>query len=253
MSLADDLNGEDDDGFGPGSDLVLSFLGVIILLIGIVRVVGWPQSVPVLPPPPPPPGPVSPEELAAANKRIQDLERYIARMKRRAVAFRFDGTSAAFFTFGSARLTEPAQKLIAGSTLTIGRKALEMDANQIEIIGYASPEPSNVADYDTNLDLSTARAEAVTHFLAKRGIPYECMSVRGVGRGRSQLLYDMYLWKRPGTRIQDWDALFPGAAGREFQAGIENDLAEERRVDIIVSSDDESKCDPRRLQKSLGV
>lgn len=41
----DSLDAEDgDDGFGPGSDLVMSFLGVVLLLIGVTVVTGLPSG-----------------------------------------------------------------------------------------------------------------------------------------------------------------------------------------------------------------
>jgi outer membrane protein OmpA-like peptidoglycan-associated protein len=268
VGVLEDNASETDDGFGPGSDLVLSFLGVIILLIGTMTVTGIPrhaappEAPKVLSPllPESAPKAVEPQNVAEqpqnatdAKRRISELEAQIARMSRRVVAFRFDGTNTAFFEQSSSELSEPAQKLIDGAMLSIGRKVLESEANQIEIVGYASPEPSSTADHDTNLDLSSARAEAVAHYLARRGVPYECMNVRGVGRGRSDLLYDMFLARRPGSTLRQWDAMFTGPRGRDFMSSVESDLASERRVEIVTENDADSKCSRRRLLQALGV
>lgn len=262
MSVLEDHTPESDDGFGPGSDLVLSFLGVLILLIGTLTVTGIPKheapaevpkAVPVTPTPPTDTSTTESESLALANRRISELEARIARMNRRVLAFRFDGTSAAFFEQGSAELSEPAEALLNGSMLAIGRKVLESGANEIVIVGYASPEPSSRSDRDVNLDLSSSRAEAVAHYLARRGVPYACMNIRGVGRSRSEMLYDLFLQRRPGTTLKDWDALFAGEHGRGFTSRLEPQFAAERRVDIVAEQDDESKCSRARLLKALGV
>ena len=253
-TIQDQYTPDTDDGFGPGFDLVLSVLGVLILVVGATTVTGLPKK----PDPPPVPGDTHDmtdltRQLALARMRIEELEAQKEPGNRRVVAFRFDGTNAAFFQRDKSDLTDLAQRLISGSLLTIGRKALEVGANQLEVTGYASPEPSVKEGRDSNLDLSSQRAEAVAHYLALRGIPYSCMSVRGVGRGRSHLLYDVYLTAAPDVAVTDWDALFEGERGRQFLLSRGKQLASERRVEIVVAHDSESKCKPEQLFKALGV
>ncbi|WP_076997219.1 OmpA family protein [Variovorax sp. KK3] len=272
----DDDEPESDDGFGPGSDLVLSFLGVVLLLIGITAINGFPtagQSQPREPEAPPIQqdlagfqrrAQVAESAQQTAQARVRQLELDLQALQSakalpaaasgRVLAFRLDGNNQiAFFTRRGSDLREPARQLLAGSMLAIGQKVLETGANHLELVGYASPEPSQTPGKDDNLDLSVARAEAVAHFLAQRGVPYECMSVSGFGRGRSEILYDMYLKKNPGTTRADWDAMLSGAKGGAFAQNIETLMLNERRVDIFVAKDSGSRCQAAQLQKALGI
>lgn len=267
----DSLDAEDgDDGFGPGSDLVLSFLGVVLLLIGVTVVTGLPEvgNAPARDAPaaesqdwPVHEARVVPVDQAlqgwehralAAERELQRLRKLARGTQSRVLALDLHSSDVAFFAQRGTELREPARQLLAGSMAALGRKAGEHQANQLEIVGHSSPEPSQTTGRDDNLDLSMRRAEAVAHFLAEHGVPYECMSVGGVGRGRSELLYETYLKEGKGRTRAQWDAGFRGDKGAKFAEQIEDLLAPERRVEIFVSRDPSANCDLAQLRRALG-
>jgi hypothetical protein len=85
--LQDD-DGDVDDGFGPGSDLVLSFLGIVLLLLGVTMVTGLPKAKPATV--------AAAQEVAAGQSdalRAKALERRLAEWEQRAL--RAEGALAA--------------------------------------------------------------------------------------------------------------------------------------------------------------
>ena len=76
--LQDDEDGEMDDGFGPGSDLVLSFLGIVLLLIGVTLVTGLPKAKPAAVEAP------TPQAVSTDVSQTKALERLVDEWKQRA-------------------------------------------------------------------------------------------------------------------------------------------------------------------------
>jgi outer membrane protein OmpA-like peptidoglycan-associated protein len=328
---------ETDDGFGPGSDLVLSVLGIVVLLIGISRVYAMfdlqlvrtlPESVPRAEIP-----------VASSESRAADLDRTVADLRSQldaarmaageyqrqlatasaqpnraaleqqladlkdqlthardevavleqkgsvreheiaglgqeldsardaaeryrqqlavpqprqmaphgVLAFVLKGQDASFFLKDSAELRPPAQMQIEAGRVSIARVVLESGANFLEIRGYASPEPPA----DRDLSLSAERAIAVLRYLRRLGVPDNCMSVSGMGRGRSSLLYDLYLKRDQANTVQSWDGMFGSAQGDKLRGRLEDALADERRVEIVAVADPAAKCTNDELLHAL--
>jgi OOP family OmpA-OmpF porin len=80
------------------------------------------------------------------------------------------------FEFGSARLTESAQRILDRAFLSLR----DQPDIYVEIAGHTDSVGSDVA----NLALSNARAEAVRVFLLSRGIAPERMTFRGYGESQ---------------------------------------------------------------------
>lgn len=196
------------------------------------------------------------QKFAEAEKRLLGgLDTAPGVKAERVIAFRLSERSVSFFSSGSAELREPIQQLLAGQFQSIRRMTLEHGANHLEIVGYASPEASMRNDQDSNLDLSTQRAIAVTHFLGAKGVPYHCMSAVGMGRGRSDIISTLASTLASGTgqaeATRKWDELTRSAKGPAFTARLTNDLAEERRVEVVLTRDHASKCTQDELVAAL--
>lgn len=268
------MHDEDDgleDDFGPGSDLVLSLLAVAILLLamaGVSRHLDFAVKPPLAEPPQPSragPEPVSEDmvpravlekaEQAYADLvlEVRELERRMSAMQAvpdRVVAFSFDSTNAAFFLEGSAELRPPARQFLEGQVPTLVRLAVQNNANHLEVVGFASAEPDGDVGRDRNMELSARRALAVADALAAKGLPTHCISVAGMGRGRSQLL-QMYLARRAGNSVEAWDRLMRTGQGAEIRRQLEDELAKERRVEIALTRDSGSPCKQDELVRAL--
>ncbi len=87
------------------------------------------------------------------------------------------------FPSGSARLKDDARQ--AAATLA---SALNLIGNRVDVVGYTDPEPiTNKSRFQSNWDLSLARATSVTRAMISAG--YD-RPVRTVGRGDG-LYYDL--------------------------------------------------------------
>ncbi len=180
--------------------------------------------------------------LKRLQQEIEMLKFEIASTKP-ILVFELRETDAAFFKIGSSILTEAAHSQLALEAPQILGELAKNSANQVNILGYASPEKKTLKEFkgfleaDGNLDLSVDRAVAVAHYLKSLGIPYECMSISGFGRGRSQLLYE---WKQKGQNrtMEKWDDNKSIRSSRMYK----RESRKERKVVLQVVYDKESKC-----------
>jgi len=119
------------------------------------------------------------EELTALKTENQELRNQLAEKKqdkkdRVIILSKVGGFEP--FKKGSAILTERAKYNLRGQLNKITDYIKAREANQINVIGYASPEPhKGSSDRDENLNLSVERAVSVAHFLKQQGVPYESM------------------------------------------------------------------------------
>lgn len=151
------------------------------------------------------------------------------------------------FEKGKAELTTMAKKEIKNNLKVINQAfgKNNKEANQIDVVGYASAEPflrvGGGYVKDKNLNLSADRAISVAHYLASLGIPYECISTRGVGRSRSSVLQK---WLRQDKRrtLQQWDSRWFGGNKELMKKKYESKLNKERRIEIRAVYDKESSC-----------
>jgi len=177
--------------------------------------------------------------LSELLKRLQqDIEKF--KSTKPILVFELSETDAAFFKKGSSILTAVAYSQLAQEVPQILKELVKDSANQVNILGYASPEKKTLKEFpeaDGNLDLSVDRAVAVAHYLKSLSIPYECMSISGFGRGRSQLLYQ---WKQKGQNrtMEEWDSKKSIRSSRMY----ERESRKERKVVLQVVYDPESKC-----------
>jgi len=180
------------------------------------------------------------------NKLLKLLQQEIEKLKieiestKPILVFELRETDAAFFKIGKSILTEAAHSQLAQEAPQILRELAKKSANQVNILGYASPEKKPFKKFpeaDGNLDLSVDRAVAVAHYLKSLGISYECMSISGFGRGRSQLLYE---WKQkgPNRTMEEWDNDKSIRSNRKYN----RESRKERKVVLQVVYDRESKC-----------
>lgn len=179
--------------------------------------------------------------LKKLRKQIISLEVELEKMKPLLV-FELLSEKAALFELNSNRLTYSAKERLKPQA----KKILELlkggSANQLNILGYASPEPKNIGKYtamDGNLDLSANRSVAVAHYLHSLGIPYECISVTGYGRGRSEILND---WKKRGPQYttKAWDKNYSWYGN---SPSYRRKSRRERKVVLSVVFVKESKCE----------
>ena len=175
------------------------------------------------------------------NEKNEIEAKYVALQKKSKILFTIqEGRGYENFDPNKSVLKMSAKVEIRGSI----RKILSSfgQANQIEVIGYASAEPYlEKISIDKNLDLSAARAVSVAHYLTSLGVPYQCISARGVGRSRSQHLSS---WLLANNRsLKDWDDLWRDDGIRPImKSKHENKLSKERRIEIRAVYDEESKC-----------
>lgn len=271
MIFLEEDDPEIDDGFGPGSDLVLSFLGVVLLLIGVTVVTGLPKA-PLQPAQPTfsqsapqqnsASAPVAPPDEGSRDttnwrQRALRAEAELGRLETEPpghwLAIQINGNNPAHFLSRETILRQPMRLFIQGAMTSIGRKVMQLEGNQLEIVGFASPEPSPTPGIDDNLDLSTARAQAVAHFLGQQGVPNECMTVRGMGRGRSDALFRIYRERQPTEYVRQWDELLSTPQGKAFIDRVEDTLSRERQVDILITRDPAANCSTMQLIRALGL
>jgi chemotaxis protein MotB len=133
--------------------------------------------------------------LALATK-VEELARYrsefFGRLKEilgdrpdiRIVGDRFVFQSEVLFTPASADLGDPARKQLAPvvNALREIQSKIPPGLNWIlEVDGHTDSRPINTPAFQSNWELSTARAVSVTKFLIEQGIPAEHLSAAGFG------------------------------------------------------------------------
>lgn len=272
---------EDEGEFGPGTDVILGFLALVLIILALSFMV--PRAV-LQANAPPEPAAGDPAVVREAQARATAAEQTAARLTEElrqvadqarradeevarlqnllessridskapppAVSLRTEGEGASLFTKGSSTLTDVGKSLLVSSLDTLRGTVIETGANHLEILGYSSPEPLP-GKGDRNLDLSVDRAVAVAHHMAVMGIPYECMSVVGMGRSRSHVVFDSF--KNLSEPMAKWDTFYMRAVEQRIPElpEIERQIRGERRVDISAVGDSESKCTHQRLRAAL--
>ena len=86
-------------------------------------------------------------------------------------------SSSAFFTSGSATLTEEGKKILANEVEIL--KSPKYHGYVITIEGHTDDTPVNTSEFHSNWELSSARASAVVHFFLDQGI--EPFKLRAAG------------------------------------------------------------------------
>jgi OmpA family protein len=221
--------------FGPGTDLILSMLAFLLVVLGIVRL-GQSSVVPAEP---------APGGAESAPPKLVELH----------------DESLAIFEQGSSRLTEPGAALLREKLAQLAESAQQTKANVLRIKGYASPIPKPLrlpgGDLDGNLDLSSERSTEIAHALHVLGMPYNCIAVESYGRSRSPFLL-RYLEQHQLT-MAEWDKRFSkgcspkltSAQCSQLEAEIEKLYSVERRVDLVVAQDADAPCTSEQLRASL--
>lgn len=235
------------DFFGPGADLIMSLLLVMILIgVGAMFKRDYEKakmSEEIAKRGKCPPPVVYPEE----KKRPEEKERPKVDDLRIGLVPTRDSES--FFDEGSARLTAAGQNVLRSQVNSIKRALESGDYQSLDIVGYASPSP-NIAyqslaarsnatnepasaqsgryEVDRNLDLSAERAAAVAHYLHLFEIPYECM--RAAGWGRAQSEYRKRLERERGWNHEAFDR---SQIWEQVESGRDWDFTKEQRVEIF--------------------
>lgn len=263
----DERDIEETDEYGPGSDLVLSLLSVVILVLGLV---GVGQRLPAQTPPQP--------FTARKDAAVASAEQQLAQLKdensrlaeelRVALEQKDKGREPMIsigeivevkgfepFLKNRNQLSEPGKAAIIrqiGGSLELLSSST---ANMLLIEGHASPEPNRRegSPSDVNLDLSALRAASVAHFLNEKGVPYACMAVVGHGRARSKLIRRI-IGKGGNEAMVQWDQLFGDATFRqELQTRFDEALRGDRRIVMRAVQDDTSYCQSQQLLQSLAL
>ena len=196
---------DSDESFGPGTDLVVSLLAVLLLLLFLVVR----------------------EQREAPKQLLEIREGY---------------NEEPLFEKDKAGLTPRAMEQLRQKVPDF-LAALESDCcNQLLVEGHASPEAPSALDIkgreQWNLKLSIERSMAVVDYLYHLGFPYECMSVAGFGRSHSVTLTS-WLGADPSRSIDRWDE-----TGRAIVEEVgESTLAAERVVKIFGIRHESSLCD----------
>lgn len=273
---------ESDNEMGPGTDLVLSLLSVIITILAVVGM-SQPQLETQVPEEPitvicdlpdcqPEPSPMEiQQELNAAKDTIVELQYELENLHNAQAETQESGIvygnivelhegEFAAFERNAAQLQEQDLPLLKRQLRLLYDNILENNANVIRIHGYASPEPRHKGRdkmLDSNMDLSVQRSLAIMHALHRLGVEYNCMVVEGYGRSRSRFL--MTFLNQRNMTVQEWDEMYqegfdqdiaPSEAER-LRAELEQMYSQDRRVDLIAAIDQKSPCKPPDLAKML--
>ena len=133
--------------------------------------------------------------VALANK-VEELARYrsefFGRLKAilgdrpdiRVVGDRFVFQSEVLFAPASAELAEPARQQLTPVVNALREIQSQIPPNLnwiLEVDGHTDVRPINTPTFQSNWELSTARAVSVTKFLVEQGIPAEHLSAAGFG------------------------------------------------------------------------
>jgi outer membrane protein OmpA-like peptidoglycan-associated protein len=223
MTPSSDPSLHPDESFGPGTDLAICLVAVLLLLTSLVvfgrqQALGVEAPPPRVEPPPEPPPPPPPKQVWTIQEGYDDEPLF---EKDRAV------------------LTPTARRQLESRLGEMFDALGGDDCNQLLIEGHASPEAPSGRPHSEqerwNVRLSVDRAMAVADFLYWQGIPYECMSISAFGRSHSRVLATWL--QRPGERrsLQTWDAA--------DEPADESELAPERLVRIFATLHPDSVCD----------
>jgi chemotaxis protein MotB len=86
-------------------------------------------------------------------------------------------SSATFFASGYAALSGPGKSILRDVAVTL--KSADFARYHISIEGHTDDMPINTAQFQSNWELSTARAAAVVRFFLEEGIPARKLSAAG--------------------------------------------------------------------------
>lgn len=144
--------------------------------------------------------------VALATK-VQELQRYrsefFGRLRAllgerediRIVGDRFVFQSELFFASASAQLGSAGQRQLAQVAATLKDLAKQIPADidwVLQVEGHTDVRPIRTAEFPSNWELSTARANSIVHFLIQQGIPPQRLAAAGfaefqpVEQGRSE-------------------------------------------------------------------
>ena len=216
-----------DESFGPGTDLVVSLLAALFLLIPLAvqstRLLKYLNAA---------------REISAAKPPLECPQE----PRKQIWEFRESYQDEPLFEKNRAGLTEAAKRQIR-SQWGAFQEALQGGLyNQLLIEGHASPEISPKATPQQrerwNLQLSLERALAVADYLHDLGLSYECMSVTGFGRSHSSALQE-WLQDSSERSLQDWN----NGGGELVRRKEEPALAGERLVRVLGINHKSSLCD----------
>ncbi|CAM3774457.1 MULTISPECIES: OmpA family protein [Pseudoalteromonas] len=264
---------ESDNEMGPGTDLVLSLLSVIITILAVV---GMSYSV----------TDIEPEQavncqggncepsvtIESLQLDLKDAQLEITKLTMQIENLRASPkkqpsivygdvlelyeSELAVFERNQARIRQEDLPTLREQLKPLYEKVRMSNANVIRIHGYASPEPRRAGldhNLDSNMDLSVERGLTILHAMSRLGIPYKCMVVEGYGRNRSRFL-SSFLSQRNIT-IHEWDSMYlqgfdqsilPSQRGRllsELEALYQLD----RRVDLVAAIEAASPCSSEEL------
>ena len=129
---------------------------------------------------PDPPGARVPEAaspaLPAAVDRLKSLDTVVVEQQGdRITTLQID--SATFFGSGYAALSFSGKSILRDVALTL--KSSEFAAYHISIEGHTDDSPISTAQFQSNWELSTARAAAVVRFFLEQGIPPRRLTAAG--------------------------------------------------------------------------
>lgn len=237
----EDPSGRSDESFGPGTDLVVSLLAALLLLIPIFvqsfRLMSYLQQLAVVPV----------EDVSTLRIELEKCKQEFDARKQ-IWEFRETYRDEPLFERNRDGLTAAAKRQL-DEKIEIFQGALVTGGyNQLLIEGHASPETmlaGNARQRERwNLALSLLRSMAVADYLYERGIPYECISIAAFGRSHSSLLRS-WLEEDPARTVQGWDE---EGYNLVDQVG-ESALSGERLVRVFGIRHERSLCDlSRRLQ-----
>ncbi|HEX5719303.1 MAG TPA: OmpA family protein [Thermoanaerobaculia bacterium] len=235
----DDPSGRSDESFGPGTDLVVSLLAALLLLIPIFvrsfRLVSYLERLETVP-----------ADVTVLRTELEKCKNDFDARKQ-IWEFRETYRDEPLFERNRDGLTAAAKQQLDAKVKTFQDALVAGGYNQLLIEGHASPETMLAGDTRQrerwNLALSLLRSMAVADYLYKRGIPYECMSVAAFGRSHS-LSLKSWLEEDPVRTVQDWDE---GGRNLVDQIG-EATLADERLVRVFGIRHEQSLCALSRRQ-----
>lgn len=259
---------EEQDEIGPATDLTLSLLAVVLVLLALVIFENTALENQNL---------QAKKDIGRLNEerenwweiysdlylRINELEEEKKRLqgqlegeKPESMIFAIENKNFDLFEIGKANLNivkfhQELKKLEP----EIKRIIKDSEFNIIRVDGHASPESrpgSGVyRNIDTNMALSSERAIGLAQYLHTRGIPYNCTVATGYGRTRSKKFMD--LLKDKGISLIEWDRKYLarklsdidpriGRTQQEYKDYFERFYAEDRRVDLIFAHEKNSNC-----------
>lgn len=266
----ENTNLESDNEMGPGTDLVLSLLSIVITILAVLGA-SQAQFETDLPSSSESTQVNVQEALNVASNTIVELRQELEELRNAKAQTQESGIiygnivelhegEFAVFERNTAKLHEQDLPLLKRQLEPLYENVLENQANVIRIHGYASPEPRQKGQdkkLDSNMDLSVERSLAIMHALHRLGVEYTCMVVEGYGRSRSIFLLNFL--KQRNMTVQEWDYMYlegfdqniiPSEIER-LRAELEQLYAQDRRVDLIAAIDQKSPCNSSDLANML--